>query len=42
VATFLGGDGAERIPAEEIASLAGTIPYEILTGMAARLPRMIR
>jgi alanine racemase len=40
VATFLGGDGAERITAEEIASLAGTIPYEVLTGMATRLPRV--
>jgi alanine racemase len=38
--TFLGRDGDEEITLEEIADLAGTINYEILTGFTARLPRI--
>ena len=33
------GDG---LPVEEIAALAGTIGYEMLTGVAARVPRVFR
>lgn len=37
--TLLGVDGDERIPAEELASLVGTIHYEITTRIHGRLPR---
>jgi alanine racemase len=37
--TLLGAQGDERVSAEELAALAGTIPYEIATGLGARLPR---
>jgi len=40
VATFLGRDGEAAIPLEEVAALAGTIHYEILTGFTQRLPRV--
>lgn len=40
VATFLGEDGGERITLEEVAELADTINYEILTGFTSRLPRI--
>ena len=40
VATLLGEDGGERISLDEIASEAGTISYEVLTGLTARLPRI--
>jgi len=39
-AVFLGRQGEERITAEELAEQVGTIPYEILTRFAARLPRV--
>jgi alanine racemase len=39
VATLLGRDGAERIDVTELAELATASPYEILTGLNARLPR---
>jgi len=39
VATLLGRDGAERIDVAELAELASASPYEILTGLNARLPR---
>ena len=39
MATLLGADGAERIRAEQMAGWAGTIAYEIFTGLGARLPR---
>ena len=39
VATLLGRDGAERIDVAELAELADASPYEILTGLNARLPR---
>ncbi|MGE5729716.1 MAG: alanine racemase [Gemmatimonas sp.] len=38
-ATLLGGDGAERIDVSDLADLASDSPYEILTGLNARLPR---
>lgn len=37
--TVLGGSGGARITAEELATLAGTIGYEIATGLGARVPR---
>jgi alanine racemase len=40
VVTFIGSDGDEVISLEAVAELAGTINYEILTGMSPRLPRI--
>ena len=40
VATLIGTDGGERITLDEVADLAGTISYEILTGLTQRLPRI--
>ncbi|HET8631750.1 MAG TPA: alanine racemase [Thermomicrobiales bacterium] len=37
--TALGAQGDDRVTAEELADLAGTITYEITTGLGARLPR---
>jgi alanine racemase len=37
---LLGESGAERITAEDLAQWAGTIPYEILTNINARVPRV--
>lgn len=42
VATLIGTDGDHSIALEEVAGLAGTIGYEILTGLAPRLPRIAR
>lgn len=39
-AVFIGRDGEQEITAEDVADQAGTIPYEILTRWAARLPRV--
>lgn len=39
-ATLLGSDGEGRIELEDVAEEAGTINYEILTGLAPRLPRI--
>ena len=36
---LLGAQGAERIGADELATKAGTIPYEVLCGVGARVPR---
>lgn len=41
-AVFMGRQGEEEIRAEHLAEQAGTIPYEILTRLAARLPRLPR
>lgn len=41
VVTLIGDEGNERITAEDIAGWAGTIPYEIVTRLDARLPRII-
>jgi alanine racemase len=38
-ATLIGADGDEHITAEELAKLAGTIPYDILTGIGPRVRR---
>jgi alanine racemase len=40
VATLLGRDGAEEVSADELASLQDTISWEILAGVAARVPRL--
>jgi alanine racemase len=39
VATLIGRDGRERIDVSELAMLGGLSPYELLTGLRARLPR---
>ncbi len=33
-------DNGERVTAEELAEWAGTIPYEILTNINTRVPRV--
>lgn len=38
--TLLGEEGQESISASEMAKWAGTIPYEIVTRLASRLPRI--
>jgi alanine racemase len=38
-ATLIGADGEERQTAEDLARIAGTINYEILCGIGARVPR---
>jgi len=40
-ATLLGADGRERITAEDLAALAGTISYEILARINPLIPRVI-
>ncbi len=39
VVTLLGADGDDAIPATELATLADTIPYEILCGIGRRVKR---
>lgn len=40
VATLIGADGAELITLDEVAEAAGTISYEILTGLSERVERV--
>lgn len=40
VATLLGADGQERITAEELAGLIGTINYEVTARVPSRVPRL--
>jgi alanine racemase len=40
VATLIGRDGEEEITVDQVAARCGTISYEILTGLTARLPRV--
>jgi alanine racemase len=40
VATLMGSDGDERVDADELARLAGTISWEVLAGVSARVPRL--
>jgi alanine racemase len=42
VATFIGSDGEEEILVDDVAAQAGTISYEILTGLTPRLRRAER
>ena len=39
-ATVIGSNRQERISVDDVAELAGTISYEILTGLTGRLPRI--
>jgi alanine racemase len=39
---IIGRQRDDEIPAEEVAALCGTINYEILTGISARVPRVYR
>jgi alanine racemase len=39
---LIGAQGDEAIRAEDVATLAGTIPYEILVGLNDRIPREYR
>ena len=39
--TLLGKDAGEAIRAEELAELAGTIPYEIVTRIYPQIPRFL-
>ncbi len=41
VATLIGADSNEKITAEELAELAGTINYEILARLSPQLPRLL-
>jgi alanine racemase len=36
---LIGAQGGDAISCEAVALAAGTIPYEILTGLNARIPR---
>lgn len=38
--TMIGVQGAERLGADDIADLCGTISYEVLAGISARVPRL--
>ncbi len=38
--TFFGVDGASALELDEVASVAGTISYEVLTGISPRVPRV--
>jgi alanine racemase len=40
VVTLVGRDGDERVDADELATLADTISWEILAGISARVPRL--
>ena len=40
VVTVFGMDGGEGIPLSELAAAAGTIEYDVLTGLGKRLPRI--
>ncbi len=41
-AVLLGSQGSERITVQELASLRGTVTYDVLTGLRGRLPRVYR
>jgi alanine racemase len=38
--TLLGRDGDEKVDADELATLADTISWEVVTGITARVPRL--
>jgi alanine racemase len=38
--TLIGESGSEAITAQDLADWAGTIPYEILTNINTRVPRV--
>ena len=37
---MLGSQGGEAITAQEVADALGTIPYEVVCGIGARVPRV--
>jgi alanine racemase len=37
---LIGAQGKNKITAEELAELSGTIPYEIVCGLGSRIPRL--
>ena len=37
---LIGGEGKEYVTVEDLAKWAGTIPYEILTNINTRVPRV--
>ncbi|MBI4830344.1 MAG: alanine racemase [Candidatus Lindowbacteria bacterium] len=39
IVTLIGNDGSETIRAEDVAEWAGTISYEVLSGISKRVPR---
>ena len=39
-AVLIGSQGRHRVLTEELASLSGTIPYEITCGLGSRIPRI--
>ncbi len=41
VATLIGKDGGQAITLDEVADVAQTVSYEILTGLTPRLPRVL-
>ena len=41
IATMFGNDGNEKITADELADIYGTIGYEIICGISMRVPRVI-
>ena len=41
-AVLIGGQGDERITADDWAAALGTIAYEIVCGLGPRLPRLYR
>lgn len=41
VAVLVGGDGSAHIGADEVADVVGTIPYEVLCAVSARVPRLV-
>ena len=41
VATIVGAEAKERITLEEFAAWSGEVPHEFLTGLGARLPRVV-
>ena len=38
---LVGTQGAQRLPDEELAELSDTIPYEVMCGIGARVPRVL-
>jgi alanine racemase len=40
--TLIGSDGSEAVTADDIANAAGTINYEVVCGIATRVPRVFR
>jgi alanine racemase len=42
IVTLLGSDGDDTITVAELAGLAELSPYEMLTGLRSRLPRVYR